>query len=1047
MLPPAESDESATIGQAPEHVFAVTHDEEPDQDLSTPMLTAHKQTAQSENDDAIETQIHEDPPSSMPAEVPPPAAQDSQEKVLTLDLLEPPSQDDIPASPKPVSHGEELAQGGVLPLPTSTTHEEAERASATETRERENTSVPTPLEVPVSAAEVTQKGLSPLNVLESLAQDDMPSSSIRGLTTSNNPLSQPIPDQPVDSQARPSLEPKIVESDLPPSAKETPKQRRRREAEERVEREDEEEKAEQLRFEKYRIDQERMEMARLEQKRLEKERIRRERRDQEKLEQDRLAKQRVEQERLVKERLELERRENERLEQERRGREIAEATRIDRERRLEQQQIEETRLNQERDTLRRKEGKRAELQKMEHEAVERKRLQQEAEANVRAAELARKESLEAQAEAARIHSTASPAPSEPSKRRPSPIPQRETVSNMPAEPTHLPTPHADIPLASGPPLTKPVDRLPTPATSVGRSESPRFATPDAFKRRADAPEPSPQTLHAHGTKAGNPVSHGKYTAGIPAMPVPRPQAVSLVLEESRPPAPSPPVTKARTRHVPAFDSEDESDSALVQPRRQFRGGEDDELSGAYPPQPTHHRSVFASRVPPDQMEPAYSNPPPPQPPGYHPGYYPPTAPPHYQSHNYRMSQQGYPHPNSYGPSSHSSSSPYTEPWNYPPGYRHDSPPQRHDTLVTRDYPLGLAPIDTRSAIGDDPGDVFSRIAQAIPDLHVLLARYKETHGQLSVREDLLRRSGVEQEEKLRAKDDEIAELKERTRILEHKYSTEASRLRFEVGNLEEQAREVREQRVETEKFKKEAQGIQAALDAAMKSWETKYKELEEAHTKATTRNDAEKIALAIQFDQRLKEAEVIAQNQRDDATAAYVKEKEELRSDHQRQQTERQASFDRVRNELETKLGAAQIDREEALKHERESREVWLVEREALIKSHQDERESIRRGWDEQRDLLEAQYKKTKDESDKAWFDLHADASRKAEEERARVEQALEEQEELQKKYSVLRAQSEQEKTIIKSVATNLESEKSRLEKLMECYGDIAEIKSKGDTY
>jgi len=29
----------------------------------------------------------------------------------------------------------------------------------------------------------------------------------------------------------------------------------------------------------------------------------------------------------------------------------------------------------------------------------------------------------------------------------------------------------------------------------------------------------------------------------------------------------------------------------------------------------------------------------------------------------------------------------------------------------------------------------------------------------------------------------------------------------------------------------------------------------------------------------------------------------------------------------------------------------------------------------------------------------------------------------------------------------NIESEKSRLEKLMECYGDIAEIKSKGDTY
>jgi hypothetical protein len=351
----------------------------------------------------------------------------------------------------------------------------------------------------------------------------------------------------------------------------------------------------------------------------------------------------------------------------------------------------------------------------------------------------------------------------------------------------------------------------------------------------------------------------------------------------------------------------------------------------------------------------------------------------------------------------------------------------------------------------------------------LLARYKETHGQLSVREELLRRSAVEQEERLRVKDDEIAELKERTRSVEHKYLTEASRLRLQIGNLEEQARELQEQRAETEKFKKEAHETRTALDAAMKSWEAKYRELEEAHatlartsaeekakayqdfaewkSSYTTRNDAEKIALAIQFDKRLKEADVLADNQRQEAAAAHVNEKDELRSEHQRQQLERQASFDRVRNELETKLGAAQIDREEALKHERESREVWLAEREALIKSHQDDRESIRKGWDEQRDLLEAQYKKSKDESDQAWIELHADASRKADEERAKVDQLIKEREELQKKYNALKAESEKEKAIIKSVATNLESEKSRLEKLMECYGDIAEIKSKGDTY
>jgi serine/arginine repetitive matrix protein 2 len=154
-----------------------------------------------------------------------------------------------------------------------------------------------------------------------------------------------------------------------------------------------------------------------------------------------------------------------------------------------------------------------------------------------------------------------------------------------------------------------------------------------------------------------------------------------------------------------------------------------------------------------------------------------------------------------------------------------------------------------------------------------------------------------------------------------------------------------------------------------------------------------------------------------------------------------------VRNELETQLGAAQKDREEALIHERESREAWLAEREALMRAHQDDRENIRRGLDEQRDVLEAQYQRGKDELDKAWVELHADASARADEERARVDQLIKEKDDLQKRYNALRAESEQEKSIIKSVANNLESEKSRLEKLMECYGDIAEIKSKGDTY
>jgi serine/arginine repetitive matrix protein 2 len=594
---------------------------------------------------------------------------------------------------------------------------------------------------------------------------------------------------------------------------------------------------------------------------------------------------------------------------------------------------------------------------------------------------------------------------------------------------------------------------------VRHSHSPHSIATEALELNELAAKPLLQAAPPPRSENYPQITERRRRAHSPADLPPRPQAVNHIIEE-RPAAPSPPVAKARLRNLAAFDSEDDSDSALIRPRRQFRGGEDfprDSPRGpllGYPPQPTHHRSVFASRVP---VEPSYSDPPP-QPPGYHPRNYAPAAPPYYQNHSYGMSQPGYPPPNPYGASSHSSSSPYTEPWNYP-GYPRGSPPQRHDTLVTRDYPMGLGPLGTGPAIEDGSGDVFSRIAQTIPDLHVLLARYKETHTQLSVREELLRRAGIEQEEKLRAKDDEIAELNEKTRDLESKYATETDRLRSQVGGLEEQ----------TERLKRQAEESRSASNAAMQSWEAKFKELEDAHatlqkntadeqarawkefdewkSTTTTRNDAEKIALAIQFDKRLKEANLVSEKQRQEAAAAYVKEKEELRSEHQRQQREREASFDRVRSELDAKLWSCQKDHEDALRRERESREVWLAERETLVRSSHEDRESLRKSWDEQRDLLEAQYKKNKDESERGWVELHADATRKASEEKTKADQLAREREELQMNYTALRAESEKEKAIIKSVAANLESEKSRLEKMMECYGDIAEIKSKGDTY
>ncbi|KAJ4382661.1 hypothetical protein N0V86_001883 [Didymella sp. IMI 355093] len=475
-----------------------------------------------------------------------------------------------------------------------------------------------------------------------------------------------------------------------------------------------------------------------------------------------------------------------------------------------------------------------------------------------------------------------------------------------------------------------------------------------------ASEQSPRSPHSVVTAMTK--SRAPEAPRLREAPAP-PKAARQVIDD-RPPAPSPPVERARTRHVPAFDDDDDSDSALIHSRRRDRGGEalvsSRDSSGSRYPQhaaPAHHSraSGFASRVPVEH----YPNPPPP-PPGYHP----------------------------------------------------------------RDYGMGMPAIENGSPFDGETADIFSRISQAIPDLHASLARQKEVHGQLS--------------QKLRAKDEEIFDLKERIIHIENKHSTEAK----------EQVKELREQIAETHKHKREAEDTKLAWEASNKSWETKVKELEtmyasekaqakkefdEWKSAATTRHDAEKIALAIQYDKKLKEADLLAETRRQEEVDALAAEKEELRVEHERQQQEREAIFTTERDELETKLSDAQREHEEA-------RENWLAEREALIRSHQEHSDSLQSGWSEEREALDAKYQEAKEESDRAWAELHSEADRRADE-------LTREKDDLLRKYDELRAESQKEKEIIKSVAANLESEKSRLEKMMECYGDIAEIKSKGDTY
>lgn len=97
-----------------------------------------------------------------------------------------------------------------------------------------------------------------------------------------------------------------------------------------------------------------------------------------------------------------------------------------------------------------------------------------------------------------------------------------------------------------------------------------------------------------------------------------------------------------------------------------------------------------------------------------------------------------------------------------------------------------------SAVEDDPSDLLGRLHLAIPDLEMLLRRYKDTHGELGVRDALVRKREAEAAEAVRHKEEHLNRLMKQFQEIESKNTREFSKLRLHIGNLEEHMKELEE---------------------------------------------------------------------------------------------------------------------------------------------------------------------------------------------------------------------------------------------------------------
>ena len=86
-------------------------------------------------------------------------------------------------------------------------------------------------------------------------------------------------------------------------------------------------------------------------------------------------------------------------------------------------------------------------------------------------------------------------------------------------------------------------------------------------------------------------------------------------------------------------------------------------------------------------------------------------------------------------------------------------------------------------------ELLTRISSAIPDLHLLLSRYKETHGELGAQEQLIRKAEAQRMETTRRKDEHVSTLLKEIEDIKKKHAVEINKYRVQFGSLNDKQRE------------------------------------------------------------------------------------------------------------------------------------------------------------------------------------------------------------------------------------------------------------------
>ena len=355
---------------------------------------------------------------------------------------------------------------------------------------------------------------------------------------------------------------------------------------------------------------------------------------------------------------------------------------------------------------------------------------------------------------------------------------------------------------------------------------------------------------------------------------------------------------------------------------------------------------------------------------------------------------------------------------------------------------------------EDAVDLLHRIQIAIPDLHQLVHKYRETSGRLGAKEDHIRQTEAEKAELVKQREAEINRLGKKLEAMTSKHGAESSKLRLEIGNLEEKHKELQDgllarkrSRDQLEATNRELKSLQEELEEKLRTdRETITDEFNSWKTKITNEFIMKHKALEEELQRRLRESEAslsTLQTQINDTNKARTHEKEALSSGFSQTRRELEDSHTKARKGLEATIETRQKELEDAHMHHLDNQAAWDKERTTMRRGWDEERSRLAKGWEEQRRKLHLQHKNEADDMQKAHNGLQA-----------RCKTLENDNTKLQKEIQKLKGGWDDDKIRfvkakdqLNSTAQMLNKDNEKLQKMVEAFGEATDFRSRGDAY